>query len=251
MQKDFRVFRYVTCALAVVVAIVVIVLCNLLPTGSMAASFLVNKVKGVDYVAPQNFMWIAFFWGLGELFVRAHMLMLQKHELGLHLLPERDDELLTASQMPLVHSNAVKQSANGQLGSMVKLLASQFQISRSVSMCNTVLESATEKHSNRIDLGYNIVRYIVWMIPTLGFIGTVLGILMALNVASQTPLDDPNLLTNVIADMSTAFWTTLLALLMSCVLMWIMHVVQGREESYLNECSSYCLKNFINRLYDK
>ncbi len=251
MQQDYRVFRYVTCGLAVVIAIVVIVLCNLLPAGSMAASFLVNKVKGVDYVAPQNFMWIAFFWGLGELFVRAHMLMLQKHELELHLLPERDDELLTASQMPIVHSNVVKQRANGQLGSMVKLLASQFQISRSVSMCNTVLDSATEKFNNRIDLGYNIVRYIVWMIPTLGFIGTVLGILMALNVASQTPLDDPNLLTKVIADMSTAFWTTLLALLMSCVIMWIMHVVQGREERYLNDCSSYCLKNFINRLYDK
>ena len=158
MQKDYRVFRYVTCGLAVVVAIVVIVLCNLLPTGSMAASLLVNKVKGVSYAAPQNFMWIAFFWGLGELFVRSHMLMMQKHELELHLLPEREDELLTASQMPIVHSNVVRQQANGQLGSMVKLLASQFQISRSVSMCNTVLDSATEKHSNSIDLGYNIVR---------------------------------------------------------------------------------------------
>lgn len=251
MQKDFRVFRYVTCGLAVVIALAVIVLCNLLPTGSMAASFLVNKVKGVDYVAPQNFMWIAFFWGLGELFVRAHMLMLQKHELELHLLPERDDELLTAQQMPLVHSNVIRLKAFGQLGNMVKLLASQFQISRSISMCNTVLDSATEKEGNRIELGYNIVRYIVWMIPTLGFIGTVQGILMALDVASKTPLDDPNLLTKVIADMSTAFWTTLLALLMSCIIMWIMHVVQGREESYLNDCSSYCLKNFINRLYDK
>lgn len=251
MQKDFRVFRYVTCGLAVVIALAVIVPCNLLPTGSMAASFLVNKVKGVDYVAPQNFMWIAFFWGLGELFVRAHMLMLQKHELELHLLPERDDELLTAQQMPLVHSNVVRLKAFGQLGNMVKLLASQFQISQSISMCNTVLDSATEKEGNRIELGYNIVRYIVWMIPTLGFIGTVQGILMALDVASKTPLDDPNLLTKVIADMSTAFWTTLLALLMSCIIMWIMHVVQGREESYLNDCSSYCLKNFINRLYDK
>ncbi len=251
MQKDFRVFRLVTCGVAVIVAIVVIILCNQLPTGSMAASFLVNKVKGVDYIAPQNFMWIAFFWGLGELFVRAHMLMLQKHELQLHLLPEKDDELLTAAHMPAVHSNVVRKKAEGQLGSMVKLLTSQFQISRSVGMCSTVLTSEAELRSAAIDLGYNIVRYIVWMIPTLGFIGTVQGILMALNVAAETPLDDPNLLSKVIADMSTAFWTTLLALIMSCIIMWLMHLVQGREESYLNECSSYCLKNFINRLYDK
>ncbi len=251
MQKDFRTFRYATCGAAVVVALVVIVLCNQLPTGSMAASFLVNKVKGVDYIAPQNFMWIAFFWGLGELFVRLHMLLMQKHELELRLLPERDEDLLTADQMPAVHSNVVRRKAEGQLGSMVKLLTSQFQVSRSVGMCSTVLTSETELRSSAIDLGYNIVRYIVWMIPTLGFIGTVQGILMALNVAAATPLDDPQLLPKVIADMSTAFWTTLLALIMSCVIMWLMHVVQGREETYLNKCSAYCLKNFINRLYDK
>lgn len=239
------------CGLSVMIAVIVIALCNLLPTGSMMGSFLVNKVKGVDYMAPQNFMWIAFFWGLGELFVRAHMLMLQKHELEMHLLPEKDEDLLTAAQMPAVHSNVVKLRATGQLGSMIKLLAAQFQISRSVSMCSTVLTQESELRSGKIDLGYNIVRYIVWMIPTLGFIGTVLGILMALDVAAKTPLDDPNLLSNVIRDMSTAFWTTLLALLMSCVIMWIMHVIQGREESYLNDCSTYCLKNFINRLYTK
>ncbi|MBQ2380855.1 MAG: MotA/TolQ/ExbB proton channel family protein [Akkermansia sp.] len=251
MQKEFQVFRYVTCGLSVIVAIFIIVLCNLLPTGSMAASFLVNKIKGVDYIAPQNFMWIAFFWALAELFVRAHMLILQKHELQLHLLPERDDELLTSSRMPTIHSNVLRLNANGQLGCMVKLLASQFQISRSVSMCSAVLKSETELLENRIELGYNIVRYITWMIPTLGFIGTVQGILMALNVASKTPMNDPTLLSKVITDMSTAFWTTLLALILSCIIMWVMHLVQGREETYLNDCANYCLKNFINKIYVK
>ena len=49
--------------------------------------------------------------------------------------------------------------------------------------------------------------------------------------------------------LAVAFNTTLLALVMSAVLVLIQHLVQAREEGVLNEVGQYCLDNLINRLY--
>jgi len=46
------------------------------------------------------------------------------------------------------------------------------------------------------------------------------------------------------------FLLTLLALLLSAVLVFLMHIAQGREESALNRAGQYCLDNLINKLYE-
>lgn len=265
MPDQFKTLRLTVCILAIVLAFIVIVIFNLIPYypgaehGSTAAAinslsqFLVDRQPdgSSNFLAWQNLMWIGFFWALAELFIRFQLLSSQRNELQMKLLPESAEVILTAVNMPEIHRTVVTRKATGTLGSMVKLLSSQFQISRSVSMCSTVLSAETESRNAEIDLGYNMVRYLVWMIPTLGFCGTVDGILKALRVASSLNPTDAELLPKVIASMSVAFWTTLLALVMSCIIMWVMHIIQAKEEGYLNNCSQYCLRNFINRLYEK
>ncbi len=253
MKNQHLGMRLICGAVAVALALLVIVLCNVLPLGPDMARFLVDKspTEGVNFWAEQNFMWIAFFLALSEMLTRFHFMNLQREELNLRFLPESHDKVLTAEVMPMVHRRVIECNGCGHLAGLVRLLASQFQISRSVSMCSAVLEAQIEIIRNEIDLGYNMVRYFVWAIPTLGFIGTVRGILNALGKAAGMAPTDENLLPRVIESLSTAFWTTLLALLMSCLIMFLMHVVQGKEESYLNNCSQYCLRNFINRLYDR
>lgn len=252
MNSSPKLLRVIACSIAVVLALLVICLCNTMPLSEKMARFLVDKAENgeINYLAAQNFMWIAFFWGLAELLVRYIMLRGQQHELEDHYLPEDPRHVLTADQMPMVHEAIKARNGSGILAQMVTLLALQFQISRSAGMSQTVLSAEVEGRSNEIDLGYNILRYIAWMLPTLGFIGTVWGILCALDVAKSMPPSD-ELLPTVAGSMSVAFWTTLLALLMSCVIMYLMHVIQGKEETYLNKCSQYCLKNFINKLYEK
>lgn len=251
MNKKQNTLRYTTFAIAILTALVVIILCNTLPLPADLACFLVDKspTEGVNVWAAQNFMWIAFFWGVAELLMRSRILRSQQHELSLQLLPEDSTTILTGKHMGALHQKAVVLKATGTLGRLVCMLSAQFQVSQSVSMCCTILNAEVENRSSEIDLGYNILRYIVWMIPTLGFIGTVWGILKALGTAAKTDPGSPELLPNVISSMSVAFWTTLLALIMSCIIMLFMHIIQGKEEKYLNKCSQYCLKNFINRLY--
>jgi hypothetical protein len=50
--------------------------------------------------------------------------------------------------------------------------------------------------------------------------------------------------------MSIAFNGTFIALLLSAVLVYIMHLAQQREEKALNNSAQYCLDKLINRLID-
>ena len=47
----------------------------------------------------------------------------------------------------------------------------------------SVLNSSLELYLHEIDLRYSIMRYLTWLIPSLGFIGTVMGIMFALQYA--------------------------------------------------------------------
>ncbi|MDO4751966.1 MAG: MotA/TolQ/ExbB proton channel family protein [Akkermansia sp.] len=253
MKSQYKQIRINVMCNAIMLALLIIILCNALPLPPKLACFLVDKHEttgAINIFAAQNAMWVAFLCGLGEIYVRWNILKNDKKELHMHLLPENPQKLLDSKDMAKIHRNVVNNNACGHLGIIIRMMASQFQSSKSLEMTTAVLNTETEARNTEIDLGYNMIRYIAWLLPTLGFIGTVWGILKALEAASAGDISSGDLLPNVISSMSVAFWTTLLALLMSCVLMCLMHYVQGEEESNLNKCSHYCLEHFINRLLD-
>ena len=76
----------------------------------------------------------------------------------------------------------------------------------------------------------------------------MIGIALALNYAGATNPSDPQLLNQLTLKLGVAFYTTLLALILSAILVFIMSIVQGREEYALNQAGQYCLDNLINRL---
>ena len=112
-----------------------------------------------------------------------------------------------------------------------------------------MLTASLELYLHEIDLRYSLIRYVIWAIPTLGFIGTVMGISLALSFAGQVDLQDPNLLAELTKQLAVAFDTTLLALLMSAVLVLAQHVIQAAEERALNVGGQYVLDNLVNRLH--
>ena len=109
----------------------------------------------------------------------------------------------------------------------------------------SVLNSALELIAHRVDLRYALVRYIVWVIPTIGFIGTVIGIAMAMAQINPEQVD----LKALTSSLGVAFYTTLVALVQSAFLVLLMNLVQAREERSVNEAGHYTLRNLINRLY--
>ena len=59
------------------------------------------------------------------------------------------------------------------------------------------------------------------------------------------------LLGQITGRLGVAFYTTLLALIQSALLVFALHIVQQKEEMALNQSGQYCLDNLINRLYEK
>ena len=105
---------------------------------------------------------------------------------------------------------------------------------------------------HEIDLRYSMLRYLTWLIPSLGFIGTVMGIMFALQYAGvPANAESEDFLYQVTSRLGVAFTTTLLALVMSAVLVLMQSLVQAKEERALNEAGQYCLDNLILRLGGK
>lgn len=249
MTSALKGNRIIACTVATVCALVLITLLNILPLPENLVRLLVDKYNGnVNYVAVQNFMWIAFFVGLAELSVRYLYIREEEKELGMGLLSESSNELISISQTGVLKERI--EGRNGQLSGIIRRLVDNFTANQSTDRCSTHLSAEVELISNDIDRAYASLRYIVWLLPTLGFVGTVWGIMLALGNASANKASE-NLLNIVMDSMGVAFCTTLLALILSCILVFFMQLIQTREEAYLNKCFRYCLTYFINNLYDK
>jgi biopolymer transport protein ExbB/TolQ len=97
----------------------------------------------------------------------------------------------------------------------------------------------------RLHTGYGLFRVIVWAIPILGFLGTVIGITMALNsVDLQAP--DKSML-QVLNGLGLKFDTTALALAFAMVLMFIHFSVENAEIALLEQVDGRVLDDLSDR----
>ena len=138
---------------------------------------------------------------------------------------------------------------HGILPSLINLAILQFQSSNSVEQAATIMNQQLELISHRVDMRYGLVRFIAWIVPTLGFIGTVFSLGASLYAAGDpNKAFDPK---DVAMTLGVGFDCTMVALMESAILVFILHLVQEQEETALNRAGDYTLRNLINRLYSQ
>lgn len=207
-----------------------------------------------DYWFPypftiQNFMHLLFFIGLGEIYCRWRDASRELAMIQEKLLPEDYQTILQAHDLTEIRQKVAGRydQQNGFLAQLIDVCILQFQAGRSVDQAVSVLNSSLELIEHRVDLRYAILRYITWLIPTVGFIGTVVGISLALSYVGLNPDNPPlDIITSALA---VSFYTTLVALVLSAILILLMNIVQVKEELAVNGAGHYTLVNLINRLY--
>ena len=215
-------------------------------------------LKKDDFYHPftiQIPMWIVFCICLGELYLRYKFIRSETNQLHKNYLPEEYSTVLEARDLPKIVGNIKKQPKYDSyfLPLLIIRVCDQFQLSKSSDDAHSILSSNVDLFSHEIDLRYTFIRYVLWFIPTLGFIGTVYGIAAALAFAGSPDVDPtaPGFLQNVTAELAVAFYTTLLALIQAAVLVWLQNWLQSKEEILLNYSMQYCIDNLINRLYKR
>ena len=221
--------------------------------GSLLLDTHIDRVTGAAHtpvVSIHSIIWLLFFIGLGRLLYRWREASAEERELDKEYLPPEDDIILTGEDLGQLYQRLRATPLRRFLPRLLERTVAQYHGNKSVAHAHTLLDSCLDLYLHELDLGYHIIRYIVWLIPTIGFIGSVMGIGGALSVAGATKPDDPNLLADTTSAMSIAFNGTFIALLLSAVLVYILHLAQQKEERALNASAQYCLDKLINRLID-
>ena len=244
--------RLIALLLSLLTAVLMIALmARMLPP--TAAAVMLDIKRETWPFTIQNVLWLAFFAGLGELAIRWRHLRQEESQFNRGYLPEDEETVLRPGGDVTPIYQKVRGSKYRDTCFVPRLITRcvlGFNLSHSADQTNSLLNSSLELFMHEIELRYNMVRYITWLIPSLGFIGTVVGIMLALNYAGdRANVESPDMLYQVTERLGVAFSTTLLALVMAAVLVFIQNLVQGDEERALNRAGSYCLDNLINRLY--
>lgn len=109
------------------------------------------------------------------------------------------------------------------------------------------------RHLEELDLarmhaGYSIVRIVIWAIPILGFLGTVIGITMA--IANLSPQALEKSLPEVTSGLGVAFDTTALALALSMVLMFVKFGVERVEDRLLTAVDDRASEELVGRFQE-
>ena len=264
LESDEQKYRVIVALVAIFITIFVVgVFAVILPvseakTGQInVGDVLFDRSSGMFPATLQNLMWLMFFIGLGEMWVRHNRSAKELEQLKLYILPEEDDVMLRAKDLVPIYTGICERKVAQHffVQRLTKRVILQFQGSNSADQANSLMNSSLELMQHEIELKFNMLRYLVWLIPTLGFIGTVVGIALALSSAADMPdVSDTDAIREwlglLTTDLGLAFNTTLVALIMSAILVFLLHIVQAREEMALNNAGQYCMDNLINRLYE-
>jgi biopolymer transport protein ExbB/TolQ len=216
------------------------------------ASQLLLDLPSLHFKYPftiQNFEHVLCCIGLGELYVRWRSGRSELSFLHLGLLPEDEETVLQVSDLGQYRRRVAGMSdgEHGFLPSLIEISILQFQSGRSVDQTVAVMQQSLELIQHRVDLRYSLIRYIAWLIPTLGFIGTVIGLGSSL---AAVPSDAAELnLSQLAQTLAVGFDCTMVALVESAVLVFVLSLVDEKEEMAVNRAGQYTLRNLINRLY--
>lgn len=252
-HDDLRIIAALVSLLTV--GIVLTVVSFAVEPGSVFAIVLLDRQSSLYPMTVQNVLHFLFALGIGESFVRLYSAVDARRQVEKDLLSIGTRQLLTDADVRELHELIKRDGAGNDrhLHRLVHRTILQYQATGSVGESQAVLDSSVEYFQHEIGLRYNMLRYLTWLLPTLGFIGTLIGISLALAGAGSLPdLEDRAALEAWInaltANLGVAFYTTLVALGLSAVLVFLTSIASGREERALNETGQYCLDNLISRL---
>ena len=128
------------------------------------------------------------------------------------------------------------------MSDLLKKACTKFRTSGSLSELIAIVSIQIEVSQEKSEGDQSVIRYLTWVIPSIGFVGTVIGISQALIVANTGDMDKITMLLGV------AFDTTLIALLLSIIIMWFVHQLQEETDRFHSDLKEFVIDNLINKI---
>lgn len=199
-----------------------------------------------DY--EQEICFILMFWAMAVMGYKARHAWRERQQFNEPLLAVAEDTRILPEDSRQLARPLQALPAHEQEYLLPRALMTalqRFASTRSIQDVSSAVSDVCETESARLDSGLSMVRYIAWAIPSVGFIGTVRGMGEALGQAHRAVEGD---IVGVTASLGVAFNSTLIALLISIVLMFLMHQLELLQEKLVLDCHSYCDRNLLRHL---
>lgn len=107
------------------------------------------------------------------------------------------------------------------------------------------VRASSDNDAVALDASYAFIRFQIWAIPILGFLGTVLGITEAIAGVSPDQLEKD--MSSVTGGLATAFDTTGLALMLTMITMFCSFLVERLEQKTLQLVDDYVDEHLFHR----
>lgn len=196
-------------------------------------------------------------WSAVILLLKRSKLKIQRRALTHPVIPENYEFVLssrTADQVIRnIHAIAEDPDRFIVFNRILVALSNLKNLGR-VGDVDDILRSLAERDESAHQTSFATLGGFLWAIPVLGFIGTVLGLASAIGNFSSL-LDQQSdvsaivgSLKEVTGGLSTAFETTLLALVIALVIQLWMTSQKKAEEVFLDDSQEYCLKQVVSRI---
>jgi biopolymer transport protein ExbB/TolQ len=245
--------RYFNVLISLLVSFVTLILVVLIANQLAAGSFLhrIFILLGGDLPSGiiQGAIYFLFAYGILEISRMRKTVNKEEQAFGLELLPETEQYVLTPEDVAKIKLSMLEVERKDKflLVDLIKKACTKFRANHSVSETLEMVSRQSEIHFRNSDSEQSIIRYIAWAIPSVGFVGTVIGISSSMSVASSAVSAAG--IEKVTSLLNIAFDTTLVSLVLSLVLMYMYHNMQERNEKLHAKIESYVLDNLVNRIY--
>jgi biopolymer transport protein ExbB/TolQ len=198
-------------------------------------SGVVSDPTVVRYLAGHwvEYVEVAMFCvGLAALAIKAGDIARQRRSLGatsLAAIPPGGQD--PAEAAALLEQLPAEDAARGYLPARLREALDLVVRTGSADGLEDHVKYLSDLDAARAAQGYGLVRFVIWAIPIMGFLGTVIGITVAIACLSPTQLEN---ISGVVAGLGTAFDTTATALGLSMVLMFLQFLVDRSEQGLLS-----------------
>jgi flagellar motor component MotA len=227
---------------------------------SVSEGALYNVVE--IFLKPRNLIVVIpacafFFWGISILMLKRVRLKKQKSALALSIIPQDPKFVLTAETAKLVLGRLEKTISNPDqflLLRRIRISISNLRNLGQVSDVSEILRAESEEDVARHENSYLLIHSFVWAVPVLGFIGTAIGLSVAIGDFGSVLAGANDMsaikesLGSVTSGLGTAFETTLVGLFLALLLQMLASIQEDEESKFLNDCSVYCQEAIVSRL---
>ena len=187
---------------------------------------------------------ILMFWALSIIFIKW-----KRVSEDLEIIRENDflssEQEIDANTAIQIKEEIASREDLGILSKVYSTVLSSFLRNKALDSVAEAMNYTCEKEGERMESELSMIRYLIWAIPSIGFIGTVRGIGEAL---SQAHIAVEGNIAGMTASLGVAFNSTFVALVVSIFLMYFLHQLQLSQDRLVLELNDRCNDNLLPEL---